>query len=189
MPSVEKGGYSMQRRQIGLPFDFRIDPTKRDQHLYERLTTREGCEWLICQITKALIESQKPGQQNLFAAMPDRVKRFTETLTTEADIVLQFLNECCIVAPAGPARTSRADLYQSFCGYAYSPQGMNPTPNPKYRISVKTFADRLRGYDYIPLDNKQRTTDGKICRYVYPGISLNQTGEEYYNIESGGWYA
>ncbi len=177
LPSADKGGYSMVRRQIGFPFDYRVKDEERDSRLLEKLTTPEGNEWLICQVVKALIESRKAGAGSLKTTLPKRVTSFTEKMIAEADITLKFLEDCCIISADLHEVEARTDLYTAFCGYAYSDDGQNPTPH-KYRISQKTFAERLAGHDLMPLEGRHMSR-GRLCRNVYSHISLNELGLEY----------
>lgn len=179
LPTVDKGGVSMMRRQIGFPFDYQVQTI--DEGLLNRLATDAGNEWLICQMVKALMDAQKPDAPSFKDSLPDRVKRFTQDLIHEADIVLQFLDECCERSGNDAHRTSRHELYIAFSAYAYSDLGKAPTPM-KYRISEKTFGDRLRAHNLIPMEGQQRTSNNQTRRYVYPGIILNQTGTDFYNI-------
>lgn len=176
LPSVDKGGESMLRRQVGAPFEFKAEHP--DENLLSRLNTEEGREWLLSQIVTHMLP--KENTHSFKDRLCPRMQHFTSDLVKSADTVYQFLETCCVRETG--LRTSRHELYKAFCGFCYSDQGISPQPL-KFRMSEKTFGDKLRGFGLTPLDGKQRTSGGLVCRYVYPGIGLNEEGAEFLRIE------
>lgn len=182
LPTAEIGGISMKNRQIGFPFDMDLPDEKRDNNLLQKLATPAGNEWLVSKIVNTLIDGIKTGT-NLTDCLPERVKGFTERMTNEADAVLMFLKECCVITGKETDRTDRTTLYKAFTGFEYSKEGRNPTKRI-YWITPKNFGVRLDAHKLRPMQGRQRTSDGistdTVRANVYPGILLNDDGRMFY---------
>lgn len=179
LPTSETGGISMIRRQIGFPFSYTVPDEDIDVGLLQKLTTKEGNEWLVCQMVKALREAHETDAAPLKQSLPRCVSAFTEVMISEGDPVYRFLNECCTVTRNPKDRTSRHDLWDSFQNYYYDDDGVNPTPI-KNRMPVSEFAKRLQNHNIPMMEGIQRTQTRKE-RYVFSGILLNEKGNEHLN--------
>jgi putative DNA primase/helicase len=94
-------------RLIAIRFDNTIPPEKQDKSLKEKLYTELDGIMTWCMIgLKRLMEN------NWTFSETDRTRQEIKQYMTESSSVLQFVEECCVVAP--DAECIREDLYNAF---------------------------------------------------------------------------
>lgn len=112
-PTVRGTDHAIWRRLKLVPFNVVIPPDDRDKQLPAKL--REELPGILAWAVRGCLDWQRYG-----LGEPKAVIEATADYQNQEDVLLNFLSECCVIAPE--ARVKAADLldaYKEWCGDKY----------------------------------------------------------------------
>lgn len=104
-PEVRDTSWSLWRRIRLIPFTVTIPEEEQDKHLAEKL--RDELPGILAWAVRGCVAWQEHG-----LAAPEEVKAATEQYRAEQDMLMAFIEECCIQAPY--AEATAGDLYRAY---------------------------------------------------------------------------
>ena len=131
-PTIRGTDYGIWRRVKLVPFTVTIPPERQDKHLPDKL--REEFSGILNWALSGCIEWQHMG-----LGEPAAVASATAEYRDEMDILGEFIDDCCVIAP--DAKAGATPLYQAFAGWCEQ--------TGERAIKQREFGIRLteRGFD------------------------------------------
>jgi len=114
-PNINAFDGAMWRRILRIPFEHTIPEDKRDETVKARLKDlKESGQAILTWAVKGCLMWNEKG-----LAVPERVKKATADYRADMDVLMAFINECCIINNK-TAKVSKLALYEKYSDWCKS---------------------------------------------------------------------